>query len=86
MNHKQRILTYISLAVFALSFLLVPWRVSDPQGGHYELSAYWQPMIYDEGGVERPVLLYVEWGVLSSVYAVLLVCLRNRKNVITDCF
>ncbi len=81
MNHKQRILTYISVAVFVLSFFFVPWRVSDVRGDYYELSEYWHPIIYDEGGVLRPVLLYVEWGVLSGIYGALFVYMRSKKKM-----
>ena len=83
MNHKQRILTYVLAALFALSWFFVPWRVQDRLGGHpkfgYEISPYWQPIIFDEGGALRPVLLYVEWGVLAGSYAVLYIYLRSKK-------
>jgi hypothetical protein len=84
MNHKQRILTYVSAALFGLSLYFVPWRVQDRLGNHpkfgYEFSPYWRPVIFDEGGALRPVLLYVEWGVLSGNYAVLYFCLRNKER------
>jgi hypothetical protein len=83
MNNKQRILTCVSLGFFVVSLFFVPWRVQDRLGGHpkygYEFSPYWQPVIFDEGGALRPVLLYVEWGVLGAGYAVLYFYLRNKK-------
>ena len=83
MNHKQRILTYVSAALFAFSWFFVPWRVQDRLGGHpkfsYEFSPYWRPLIFDEGGALRPVMLYIEWGALAGIYAVLYICLRSKK-------
>jgi hypothetical protein len=80
MNHKQRIVTYASVAILTLSLFFVPWRVNDVRGDYYELSEYWHPVIYDEGGVMPPVLLYREWGVLGSAYVVLIVCLKSKKK------
>jgi hypothetical protein len=80
MNHKQRILMYVSAVLFALSFLFVPWRVADRMGGHYEFSPYWRPILFDEGGVLRPVLLYIEWAVLVGGFVVLYFCLRSKKE------
>jgi hypothetical protein len=77
MNKKQRILTYISVLFFSFSFLFVPWRVDDLTGGHYEFSPYWKPILFDEGGVLRPVLLYIEWGVIAGSYIVLYFCFRK---------
>jgi hypothetical protein len=80
MNQKQRILTCVSVLLFVFSLFFVPWRVEDRAGGHYEFSPYWQPVLFDEGGVLRPVILYLEWGILGVSYAVLYACLRNKKN------
>ena len=80
MSFKQSMLTCVFAVLFALTLFLVPWRVSDRLGGHYELSAYWHPVPFDEGGVLRPVILYAEWGVLAVGYAVLFVCLRSKKE------
>ncbi len=83
MSYKQRILTCVFLGIFVVSLFFVPWRVQDRLTGHpkfsYELSPYWQPVMYDEGGTLRPVLLYVEWGVLGTGYAVLYFWLRRKK-------
>jgi hypothetical protein len=80
MNTKQRILTYLFFVIVPLTLFFVPWRVSDQRGGHYELSAYWHPVPFDEGGVLRPVLLYVEWGALALAYGALLICLRSKRE------
>ena len=80
MNTRQRILTYLFLAVVPLTIFFVPWRVSDRTGGHYELSLYWHPVPYDEGGVLRPFLLYAEWGVLVVGYIALFIRLRNKTE------
>jgi hypothetical protein len=84
MNHKQRVLTYVLAALFALSLFFVPWRVQDRLSGNpkfsYEFSPYWRPVIFDEGGALRPILLYVEWSILGGSYAVLYFCLKSKKE------
>jgi hypothetical protein len=80
MNAKQRILTYLLLAIFSLTLFVVPWRVSDSLGGHYELSACWHPVSFDEGGAIRPMLLYIEWVILAVTYFILILCLRSKKS------
>lgn len=80
MNIKQSILTCVLAVIFAVTLFFVPWRVSDQLGGHYEFSAYWYPVPFDEGGVLRPVLLYVEWAVLAVGYVVLFLWLRTKKS------
>ena len=80
MNTRQRILTYLFFAIVPLTLFLVPWRVADRSGDHYELSAYWHPVPYDEGGVLRPVLLYAEWGVLVVGYVAVFIRLRSKTG------
>jgi hypothetical protein len=84
MNRKQRILTLASASFFVLSLFFVPWPA---QGGHYrvyyEFSPYWRPIIFDEGGALRPVLLYWEWSILAVVYTVLYACLKTTRPMKT---
>ena len=80
MNHKQRILTYVTVAIIPLTFFFVPWRVQNgPKLGDM-ISPYWRPVPFDEGGALRPVILYAEWGVLAAAFVVLLFCLRSKKE------
>ena len=84
MNLKQRILTYIYIAAFLTTLFFVPWRVQDSLGGNpklgYEISPYWHPVIYDEGGALKPVLLDLEWKLLAISYAAFYIYLRTRKT------
>ena len=84
MNTKQRILTYMLVAIIPLTLYFVPWRVQDRLGGHpkfgYEFSPYWRPVPFDEGGALSPVILHIEWGVLAVGYIVLYFCLRTKKR------
>ena len=80
MNIKQRILTYVVVAIVSPTFFFVPWRVSDHLGEHYEFSAYWHPVPLDEGGVLHPVLLYMEWGILAIGYIILFRFMRTKQN------
>jgi len=80
MNSRQRILTYAAAAVFVFTLYFVPWRVQNNMGGYYEFSPYWRPVIYDEGGVLRPVIAYAEWGVLTVTYISQCYCLRTKRK------
>ena len=80
MNHKQRILTYVAVAIIPLTLFFVPWRVQNGPKLGYMISPYWRPVPFDEGGALRPVLLYAEWGVLAAIFAVLFFCLRSKKE------
>lgn len=80
MNQKQRILTYVIVAIFSLTLFFVPWRVQNGPKLGYMISPYWRPVLFDEGGALRPMFLYAEWTVLAVVFVVLFFCLRNREG------
>ena len=80
MNQRQRILTYAMAPIILLTLLFVPWRVQNGYEDGYEISPYWRPVPFDEGGAVYPVLLYAEWVILAAVFAALFFCLRSRKD------
>jgi hypothetical protein len=80
MTHKQRILTYVIVAIIPLTLFFVPWRVQNGPKFGYMISPYWLPVPYDEGGALSPHILYAEWGVLAFAYIVLFLCFRTKQR------
>jgi hypothetical protein len=79
MNQKQRILTYVTVAMIPPTLFFVPWRVQNGPKLGYMISPYWRPIPFDEGGALLPMVLYAEWAVLAVVFVVLFFCLRSKK-------
>jgi len=80
MNRRQRILSFLTVAIIPLTLFFVPWRVQDGSKLSYMISPYWRPIPFDEGGALHPILLYVEWGILAVVFVVLFFGLRSKKG------